>query len=113
MSSKLTIYACILLGALIGPWAQAQDAGAYPNRPIKLIVTVPPGGAADFIARLLASKLSAQMPMIKPSKLKVIDVPSKKNSIQNGCAIRKGTNSVAVAKIIKPRKIDLTLAAPT
>ena len=27
----------------------AQD---YPNRPIRLIVTVPPGGAADFIARL-------------------------------------------------------------
>ncbi|WP_341906648.1 tripartite tricarboxylate transporter substrate binding protein [Polaromonas sp. YR568] len=42
-------------------WAQAQSAGSYPNRPIKLIVTVPPGGAADFIARLLATKLSASM----------------------------------------------------
>ena len=52
MSSKLNKYACILLCAFIGTWAQAQDAGAYPNRPIKLIVTVPPGGAADFIARL-------------------------------------------------------------
>jgi len=61
MSSKLNKYVCILVCALIGSWAQAQDTGAYPNRPIKLIVTVPPGGAADFIARLLASKLSAQM----------------------------------------------------
>jgi len=43
-------------------WAHAQSpAAGYPNRPIKLIVTVPPGGAADFIARLLASKLSASM----------------------------------------------------
>ena len=43
-------------------FAHAQpQAGSYPNRPIKLIVTVPPGGAADVIARLLASKLSASM----------------------------------------------------
>ena len=46
--------------AALGAHAQAP-AGPYPNRPIKLIVTVPPGGAADFIARLLASKLSASM----------------------------------------------------
>jgi tripartite-type tricarboxylate transporter receptor subunit TctC len=35
--------------------AVAQD---YPNRPIRLIVTVPPGGAADFIARLVGGKIS-------------------------------------------------------
>ncbi len=36
----------------------AQD---YPNRPIRLIVTVPPGGAADFIARLVGGKLSESL----------------------------------------------------
>jgi len=35
--------------------AVAQD---YPGRPIRLIVTVPPGGAADFIARLVGGKVS-------------------------------------------------------
>jgi tripartite-type tricarboxylate transporter receptor subunit TctC len=35
--------------------AAAQD---YPNRPIRLIVTVPPGGAADFIARLVGGKIA-------------------------------------------------------
>ncbi len=29
----------------------------YPNRPIGLTVTVPPGGAADFVARIIGAKL--------------------------------------------------------
>ena len=36
--------------------ACAQNS--YPNRPIQLVVTVPPGGAADFIARLIGAKLA-------------------------------------------------------
>ena len=44
-----------LLAALSQAAAAQSD---YPNRPIRLIVTVPPGGAADFIARLVGAKLS-------------------------------------------------------
>ena len=33
----------------------------YPNRPLRLVVTVPPGGAADFIARLVGGKLSESL----------------------------------------------------
>jgi len=29
----------------------------YPNHPARLVVTVPPGGAADFVARIMAQKL--------------------------------------------------------
>ncbi len=32
--------------------------GNYPNRPIQLVVTVPPGGAADFVGRLIGAKLA-------------------------------------------------------
>jgi tripartite-type tricarboxylate transporter receptor subunit TctC len=45
-----------LLAALVfaSAAALAQD---YPSRPLHLVVTVPPGGAADFIARLIGGKL--------------------------------------------------------
>jgi tripartite-type tricarboxylate transporter receptor subunit TctC len=36
--------------------ARAEDS--YPSRPITLVVPVPPGGAADFVARVVGGKLS-------------------------------------------------------
>ena len=36
----------------------ASAQANYPNRAIQLVVTVPPGGAADFVARLIGAKLS-------------------------------------------------------
>ena len=46
--------ACFILAFSSAVTAQTD----YPNRPVRLIVTVPPGGAADFIARLVGTKLS-------------------------------------------------------
>ena len=38
-------------------YTASPDAG-YPSRPIRLLVAVPPGGAADFTARIVAQKLT-------------------------------------------------------
>lgn len=50
-----TAVATALLGALNAQPAWTQP---YPVRPIRLIIAVPPGGAADFTARIVGQKLA-------------------------------------------------------
>jgi len=38
---------------VFGAGVSAQDAGNYPNRPVMMIVPFAPGGASDFVARLI------------------------------------------------------------
>jgi tripartite-type tricarboxylate transporter receptor subunit TctC len=54
LPSFLLIVAAFVFAQPGGARAQAN----YPNRAIQLVVTVPPGGAADIVARLIGSKLS-------------------------------------------------------
>jgi tripartite-type tricarboxylate transporter receptor subunit TctC len=46
----------LVLSAFILPQANAQDS-AYPNRPVRFVVTAGPGGNPDVLARLLAQRL--------------------------------------------------------
>jgi tripartite-type tricarboxylate transporter receptor subunit TctC len=39
--------------------AQAQATGGYPDKPVKIIVSNPPGGPIDVILRVLATRLTA------------------------------------------------------
>jgi tripartite-type tricarboxylate transporter receptor subunit TctC len=43
---------------LFGGLACAQDAGTYPNRPVMMIVPFAPGGASDFVARIIQHGVS-------------------------------------------------------
>jgi len=52
--ARLLITLGLLLG-LAGPAAQAQT-GPWPTKPVKIVVTFPPGGAPDTLARILADK---------------------------------------------------------
>jgi len=49
-----------MMGAItaISALAQAQTPAPWPSKPISLVVTYPPGGGADAMARLIAPKLS-------------------------------------------------------
>ena len=48
----------LLAAALLTLGAQAQD---YPNRPIRFVVSFPPGGSSDLIARLIAPRMTERM----------------------------------------------------
>jgi tripartite-type tricarboxylate transporter receptor subunit TctC len=46
------------LAAIAIPPAQAQQAGAWPTKPVRFIVPYPPGGTTDIVGRGIATKLS-------------------------------------------------------
>jgi tripartite-type tricarboxylate transporter receptor subunit TctC len=51
----------ILLAAALCALGTAAPAQTYPTRPIRLIVSYPPGGASDLIARVFAAPLSERL----------------------------------------------------
>jgi tripartite-type tricarboxylate transporter receptor subunit TctC len=54
--SKSKPMALITLALLLFP-ALAFGQATYPNRPVKMIVPFAPGGASDFVARIISPKL--------------------------------------------------------
>ena len=50
--------ACVFGGAMSARAVQTQP---WPTRPIKLVVTFPPGGSSDIVARVLAPLLSEKL----------------------------------------------------
>src|SRR4051795_13707350 len=51
------LVACLMIALSPAAWTQSD----YTNHPISLVVTVLHGGAADFIARLVAAKLAESL----------------------------------------------------
>src|SRR5471030_1492783 len=49
------VYVFGLVAALLGGAVLAQT---YPTKPVRLIVTYPPAGSSDLMARILGQKLS-------------------------------------------------------
>lgn len=46
-----------ILALVLAVWSTAASAQSYPSQPIKIIVSLAPGGVADIVARAFAAKL--------------------------------------------------------
>ncbi len=53
---KRLFASCVCLLSCVA--VQALAADAFPQRPLRLVISVPPGGAADFTGRVVAAKLA-------------------------------------------------------
>jgi tripartite-type tricarboxylate transporter receptor subunit TctC len=51
------LFLLVMLVMTAGP-ASAQSPANYPERPIRMIIPFAPGGASDFVARIIQAKLS-------------------------------------------------------
>jgi tripartite-type tricarboxylate transporter receptor subunit TctC len=57
------LFASILMASLGGlsVSVMAADTASWPTKPMRMIVTYPPGGGADLVARLVAAKMTASL----------------------------------------------------
>lgn len=60
MSSRRQIVGVMLFAssASFAPIAMAGEAGAYPNKTVRMIVPFPPGGSIDPVARMMTAKFA-------------------------------------------------------
>ena len=58
VSEDSTVFRRLTIAGLAALVAATAFAQPFPNKPIRLIVPVPPGGGADFVARTYAAQLT-------------------------------------------------------
>lgn len=54
-------FRALIVGATLVASAMAAQAQGWPSRPIRLVVSYPPGGTVDAVARIIAPPLSARL----------------------------------------------------
>ncbi|HSW23166.1 MAG TPA: tripartite tricarboxylate transporter substrate-binding protein, partial [Burkholderiaceae bacterium] len=61
-------FAAFAIGACLSLAGSLAVAQGYPNKPIRLVVTFPSGGAPDILARLLSERSQLGQPIVVDNK---------------------------------------------
>ena len=91
------IHVIALAAAFIAP--PAAVAQSYPGRPVRLIVSLAPGSGTDFVARVLAGKLSeawSQQVVVdnRPGAGSIVGAEIVAKAAPDGYTLLMGTNSL-------------------
>jgi tripartite-type tricarboxylate transporter receptor subunit TctC len=106
------VAACFAGSALLAANGHAQPqrgaAGAYPNKPVRLIVPFAPGGGADIVARLVAQKLTETwgQPVVVDNRggaSTVIGTELAAKSPPDGYTLLQGTTTLAINPSVRSK----------
>lgn len=99
MQRRHFIQAGLLAGAIPAAWA--QPGGAWPDKPVKFILSQPPGSGPDNVARLLGDRLARALgqPIVienKPGGQNIIGAQTAARSPADGYSLYFATTAALV-----------------
>jgi tripartite-type tricarboxylate transporter receptor subunit TctC len=108
MRITLRAAAAILAASVMGLAANAMAQGAYPNKPVKLIVTFPPAGITDTLARIIAQKLQEEtgQPFIVDNR------PGAGGNIGMEAIARAPADGYTFGMVITSHAINMSMGQP-
>lgn len=102
--TRRAVCAAALLGgtALFGSAPAHAQAGAYPSKPIRMVLGFPPGGPTDIVARILGQKMAEQLgqPVVidnKPGVAGNIAAEMVARAPADGYTILYNTSSITIS----------------
>lgn len=107
---RLKCFGLLLAALAILPFGGAQAQADFPNRPIKLVISFPPGSTSDLLARRLGEHVGKTLgqPVVvesRPGAQGVVAARAVLNAPSDGYTLFLGTNSSHAANLYMIRNL--------
>jgi tripartite-type tricarboxylate transporter receptor subunit TctC len=115
MRTSLLILLSCATGAVHAQQASTQRASTYPNKPLRIIVTVPAGGSVDGVTRAMGQKLSEKVgvPVVVDNRAGgtgAVAMNLTRQSAPDGHTVMSASNSMVVTGVLGKVPYDIRTA---